>query len=162
MFKSVLRLAGASLLMSAAMVVSAAPVSQDLVVTGVFQETIVPSLTCSSGLSGNLAGYGNGTGLGRIVFLSSDCFKIDGPVFTFSNGKFMITTATGELLFANYSGQVVTNDGVNGVMTGATFQITGGTGRYKDARGGGALDGTEDLPTGKGTLKLTGKLLLKK
>jgi hypothetical protein len=180
MFKSALRLATGSLLMSAALGAFAAPPHllqsalealppvaapgyQDLSLTGVFQETIVPTTKCPSGLSGNLGGYGGGTVLGRIAFLSSDCFTQNGPLFTFSQGKFMITTATGELVFADYSGQVVpTGEGTNGVMTGATFTITGGTGKYARATGGGALDGTEDLATGQGTIKMTGRILLKK
>lgn len=170
MFKSVLRAVAGSVLMSAALVASAAPAGpaapaayQDLTLTGVFQETIVPSVRCPSGLSGNLAGYGGGTVLGRIAFLSNDCFTQNGPIFSFSQGKFMITTATGELLFADYSGQVLpTGVGTNGVMSGATFTITGGTGKYVKASGGGQLDGTEDLATGQGTIKMTGRILLKR
>lgn len=164
MFKQFLRIATGSVLMSAAMFATAGePVAQDLALTGVFQETILPAARCPSGLSGNLAGYGDGTGLGRIAFLSSDCFTQNGPSFTFSDGKLLLTTATGELVFANYSGQVLpTGVGTNAVMNGATFQITGGTGKYAKATGGGTLDGTEDLATGKGTIRMTGKLLLKK
>jgi hypothetical protein len=175
MFQSVMRLVTGSILMSAALGAMAAPPAppappvppgaayQDLVLNGVFQETIVPTTACASGLSGNLAGYGGGTVLGRIAFLSSDCFSQNGPVFTFAQGKFMITTTTGELLFADYSGQVLpTGEGTNGVMSGAIFTITGGTGKYARASGGGALDGTEDLATGKGTITMTGRILLKK
>jgi hypothetical protein len=163
MFKTVLRLAGASLLMSAALVAKAGPAdSQAFIVSGVFQENIAPTTQCASGLQGKLAGYGDTNGFGRVAFLSSDCFSQNGPVFTFSNGKFMITTETGELVFANYSGTVVTSDGLNGVMNGATFQITGGTGKYIRAIGGGKLEGTEELATGKGTIKLTGSIQLRR
>jgi hypothetical protein len=74
----------------------------------------------------------------------------------------LITTLTGELIYANYSGQFVpTGDGTKYAFTGATFQITGGTGRYVNATGGGDMTGGEDMATGQGTVQLTGRMLSK-
>lgn len=164
MFKSALRIATASVLMTAAIGASAGNSNtQDLEISGVFQEVVTPSLLCPSKTAGNLAGYGDSEELGgRVVFLSSDCFTQNGTTFTFSNGKFLITTMTGELLFANYSGQAIpTGQGTQAAFNGATFQITGGTGRYAKASGGGNITGTEDLVTAKGTIKLSGKITYK-
>jgi hypothetical protein len=163
MFKSAVRFASGAILSSIALCASADPGTyQDVTISGVFQETVVPSARCASGQSGNLAGFGASAELGRIAFLSTDCFAANGPVFTFSNGKIVLTTISGDVLFADYGGQVVaTGVGTKGVLNGATFQVTGGTGKYKHAQGAGTLSGTEDLATGQGTLQLKGRILLK-
>jgi hypothetical protein len=138
------------------------PLYNEIEISGVFQEVIQASSNCPSGQSGHLSGYGNSAQLGRIVFLSSDCFNQTGPVFNFSNGKFMIATTSGEVLFADYSGQILlTGEGMKGVISSATFQITGGTGRYLKAKGGGTINGTEDLSNGQGTIQMNGRVLLK-
>jgi hypothetical protein len=135
---------------------------RDLSVSGVFQEHIAAASRCTSGLGGTIAGYGSSPSMGRVVFLTSDCVTQNGPLFTFSEGRFLITTMTGELLYASYTGQLVpTGDGAKAAMSNATFQITGGTGQYKKATGSGTLSGTEDLSTGQGSIQLTGRILLK-
>jgi hypothetical protein len=94
--------------------------------------------------------------------MATDCITPNGATYTFSDGKFMITTMSGELIFATYSGQFVpTGEGAKYVFSNATFQITGGTGRYAKASGGGDMTGTEDLVTGQGTVQLTGSMLAK-
>jgi hypothetical protein len=163
MLKSVLRIATASVLMSAAFSASAAkPTSQAFEVSGVIQEIPGPSLRCPSKFGGTILGFGDSNVLGKVTFLSSDCITPNGTTYTFSDGRFMITTLTGELLFASYSGQFVpTGEGTNFVFSNASFQITGGTGRYFKATGGGDLTGGEDMASGKGTIKLSGKILVK-
>jgi len=163
MLKTVLRIATASVLMSAALSATAAKsTSQDLELNGVLQEIPGPSLRCPSKFGGTILGFGDSNVLGKVSFLSSDCITPSGTSFTFSDGRFMITTLTGELLFASYSGQFVpTGQGTNYVFSNASFQITGGTGRYFKASGGGALTGGEDMATGKGTIKLKGQILVK-
>ena len=164
MLKTVLRIATASVLMSAALSATAGQSSyQDLELNGTLQEIPGPSLRCESKFGGTILGYGDSNVLGKVSFLSSDCITPSGTSFTFSDGRFLITTLTGEMLFASYSGQFVpTGEGTNYVFSNATFQITGGTGRYFKATGGGALLGGEDMATGKGTIQLKGQVLLKK
>ena len=163
MLKTVLRLATASVLMSAALTATAAKSSyQDLEVSGTLQEIPGPSARCASQYGGTILGYGDSKLLGKVGFLSSDCITPNGTSYTFSDGRFMITTLTGEMLFASYGGQFVpTGEGSNFVFNSATFTITGGTGKYAKASGGGDITGTEDMVTGKGTIKLSGKILLK-
>jgi hypothetical protein len=167
MSQSLLRLAAGSLLMSVAMCASAGPnkntaSQQDFTLSGVLQEVPGPSARCPSNFGGTIAGFGDSNVLGKVAFLSSDCITPNGSGFTFSAGHFMITTMTGELVFADYSGQFVpTGVGSNFVFSNATFQVTGGTGRYAKASGGGDLTGTEDMTTGKGTIQLTGRVLFK-
>jgi len=163
MLSSILRPIAAGILLTAALGASAGNKTyQDLEVAGVLQEIPGPSLRCPSKFGGTILGYGDSALLGRVSFLSSDCITQNGSSYTFSDGRFMITTLTGELLFASYSGQFVpTGQGTNFVFSNASFQVTGGTGRYAKASGGGDLSGGEDMATGKGTIKLKGRILLK-
>lgn len=163
MFTSIKRLAVAAALLSTALGASAGNKTyQDLELSGVLQEIPGPSLRCASKFGGTILGYGDSALLGKVSFLSSDCITPSGTSFTFSDGRFMITTLTGEQLFASYSGQFVpTGEGTNYVFSNASFQITGGTGRYHKASGGGTLGGAEDMKTGKGTIQLKGRILLK-
>ena len=163
MSTSFLRLAAASVLLSTALGAHAGnKIYQELELSGVLQEIPGPSLRCASKFGGTILGYGNSALLGRVSFLSSDCITPSGTSFTFSDGKFMITTLTGEMLFADYSGQFVpTGEGTNYVFSNASFQITGGTGKYAKATGGGTLLGGEDMKTGQGTIQLKGTILIK-
>ena len=163
MFKSVLRLATGAVLMSAALCASANPATyKDLNLSGVLQEIPGPSVRCASKFGGTILGFGTSTTVGKVTFLASDCITPNGTTYTFSDGKFLITTMTGELIFANYSGQFVpTGEGTKFVFSGATFQVTGGTGRYAKATGGGDMTGGEDMTTGQGTIQLTGRILTK-
>ena len=164
MLKTVLRIATASVLMSAALTATAGTQTyQDLELNGTLQEIPGPSLRCASKFGGTILGFGDSNVLGKVGFLSSDCITPSGTSFTFSDGRFMITTLTGEMVFASYSGQFVpTGEGTNFVFSNASFQITGGTGRYFKASGGGAITGGEDMTTGKGNISLKGQILLKK
>jgi hypothetical protein len=163
MFKSVLRLATGAVLMSAALCASAAPATyKDFKLSGVLQEIPGPSARCASKFGGTILGFGASSAIGKVTFLASDCITPNGTTYTFSNGKFLITTLTGELIFANYSGQFVpTGAGTKFVFSGATFQVTGGTGRYARASGGGDMTGGEDMTTGQGTIQLSGRILMK-
>jgi hypothetical protein len=161
MFKSILRAAATAVLLSAAVGASATPSSyKDLELSGVLQEIPGPMLRCASKFGGTIMGFGSSALLGKVSFLSSDCITPNGSSYTFSDGHFLITTLTGELLFANYSGQFVpTGEGTKYVFSNASFQITGGTGRYFKASGGGTLSGGEDMATGQGTIQLKGRIL---
>jgi hypothetical protein len=163
MFKSFLRFATTALLMSAAVGASAAESSyKDFELSGVLQEVPGPSLRCASQFGGTIMGYGSSALLGKVTFLSSDCITPNGTSYTFSDGRFMITTMTGELLFASYNGQFVpTGEGTKYVFSSASFQITGGTGRYARATGSGTLGGGEDMATGQGNIQLKGRILFK-
>lgn len=166
MMKTALRFAAVSVLMSATLAAHAGPGKkegyQNFELSGTLQELVGPSLTCPSKIGGTIMGYGSSDLLGKVGFLSSDCITPNGTSYTFSNGKFMITTMTGELLFASYGGDFVpTGEGTKFVFSNASFTITGGTGRYFKATGSGTLSGGEDMANGQGTIKLNGRLLLK-
>jgi len=161
MQKAILLAAGAALSL-ASMTASAASISyktEALEVVGVLQEIAGPSARCPTQFGGTITGHGMSTTLGPLAFVANDCITPSGAIFTFNKGRFIILTASGDQVFASYSGQMVpTGVGTQYTFTGGTFQITGGTGQYIFATGGGALDGGEDMATGAGNIKLTGKI----
>jgi hypothetical protein len=157
---SALRFSAATLLALAALSATAAPdQTRPLVVNGAFLEQVGPAPRCASQFGGTIVGHGDSAVTGRNVFIASDCITPSGPLFNFTDGKFVIVATNGDQIFANYSGQFVpTGVGTNYVFSGATFQITGGNGRFHKATGGGTLSGGSDMATGQGTLQLNGNI----
>ncbi|SFD59572.1 hypothetical protein [Massilia yuzhufengensis] len=163
MKKLSLRLAATSLMLCASFAASAGTlVTKTLEITGVVQEVVGPSLRCPSKIGGTIVGHGDSALVGKVAFIGSDCITPSGVLYNFSNGRIIIMTQTGEQIYANYSGQFVpTGEGTKFVFSNATFQITGGTGKYFRATGGGGFTGGEDMATGAGTIKLTGRVTYK-
>jgi len=155
-----IRLLSSLVMMAASFSASAGPtVVGTLEVKGVFNEKIGPAPQCASTLGGKLAGHGETAEGTPVAFVGGDCFTQSGTTFTFSNGKFILLYPNGDQIFANYSGQFVpTGAGTAYVMNGGTFTITGGSGTYSRALGGGYLSGTEDLSSGAGTIALSGRI----
>ena len=165
MFKNILRAvarpAAVSLLLAASATASAGNwVVEQLDVEGSLVEAVGPAAHCPSKFGGTISGHGKSNMMGgKVVFIATDCITPDGPLFNFSNGKFIVMTTSGDQIFANYSGQFVpTGEGAKYVFSGATFQVTGGTGKFKKASGGGSLTGDEDMITGTGNIKLAGRV----
>ncbi len=159
MIKSAFQFVVGSALVMASAAASATYVTKPLSVSAVIQERVGPMPRCASKFGGTITGHADSAVLGRAVVISTDCITPSGPLFNFSQGKMVIMTVTGEQIFADYSGQFVpTGEGAKFVFSGATFQITGGTGRYWRASGGGSLTGGEDMVTGLGTAELNGKI----
>jgi hypothetical protein len=164
MFKAALRAASCSalVLMSFAAPAFAGTASQPFELTGTLQEIPGPSARCASHFGGTILGGGESPLLGKVVFIATDCITPTGSLYTFSDGRFIITTTSGEQVYASYSGQFVpTGAGTQYVFSNASFQVTGGTGKYYKASGGGSLTGGEDMATGQGTVKLSGEILFK-
>lgn len=155
-----LRLAAASLLLvSSGAALASNATNVPIEINGVLQEIPGPSLRCPSKFGGTIIGRGEGTLTGPVAFVSSDCITPSGTSFTFSAGKLIVIAIAGDQIFADYSGQFVpTGVGANYVFSGATFQITGGTGKFSKASGGGTLTGGENMSTGAGTIKLSGTI----
>ena len=160
--RTIARPAAVSLLLAASASASAGGwVTQQLDVEGVLVEAVGPSDRCLSNFGGTISGHGESALMGgKVVFIATDCITPVGPLFNFSGGKFIVMTTSGDQIFANYSGQFVpTGEGAKYVFSGATFQITGGTGKFAKVSGGGILSGGEDMSTGTGTIKLSGRAL---
>ncbi|MFC4932808.1 hypothetical protein [Massilia sp. GCM10023247] len=166
MFKSILRAvarpAAVTLLLAASAGASAGDwVVEPIEVEGVLQEAVGPANRCLSKFGGTISGRGESKLMGgKVVFIGTDCITPVGPLFNFSDGKFIVLTTSGDQIFANYSGQFVpTGEGARYNFSGATFQVTGGTGKFARASGGGTFTGGEDMVTGAGDIKLVGKVL---
>ena len=169
MFKTILRAvarpAALTLLMAASATASAGDwVAEPLDIEGTLVEAVGAAERCPSNFGGTISGHGKSTMMGgKVVFIATDCITPVGYMFNFSDGRFIVMTTSGDQIFANYSGQFVpTGVGKNFVFSGATFQITGGTGKFAKVTGGGTLTGDEDMITGTGNIKLTGQALYMK
>lgn len=165
MFNSILRAvarpAAVSLLLAVSATASAGDwVVEPLDVEGTLVEATGPAAHCLSQFGGTISGHGKSKMMGgKVVFIATDCITPVGPLFNFSDGKFIVMTTSGDQIFANYSGQFVpTGQGARYAFSGATFQITGGTGKFRKVTGGGVLSGGEDMITGVGDIKLTGNV----
>ncbi|MGJ9416567.1 hypothetical protein ACHAC9_02190 [Massilia sp. CMS3.1] len=160
--RTIARPAAATLLLAASAAASAGNWEvQTLDVEGVLVEAVGPADRCLSKFGGTISGHGTSNLMGgKVVFIATDCITPVGPLFNFSGGKFIVMTTSGDQIYANYSGQMVpTGVGAQYVFSGATFQVTGGTGKFSKVTGGGTLTGGEDMITGAGTIKLSGRVL---
>ena len=134
-----------------------------------FTEVVIPAAPggpCF--LVGQLAGSGTATQLGRITAASQDCINPRGDpaagAFSFHNNYaptgLVFVGESSDQLFARYSGTLTPRSNAPHRISGL-FVITGGTGRYTGATGGGIVDGTEDISQpgiGQGQVTLTGVL----
>lgn len=166
MFTSILRTiarpAAVTLLLAASATASAGSwVVKPIAIEGTLVEAVGPADRCLSKFGGTISGHGESALMGgKVVFIATDCITPVGPLFNFSGGKFIVMTTSGDQIFANYSGQFVpTGEGAKYVFSGASFQVTGGTGKFARVTGGGTLSGGEDMITGAGNIKLEGKVL---
>ena len=117
-----------------------------------------------SGLVGTTTGQGTASLLEAVTLLATDCpLTTDYVNFFFSDGRLTLTAANGDKLSASYSGTLLPVPGANPPVhaINGSFSVTGGTGRFAGARGGGSLQGSEDLVTLKGRYEVKGMLTLK-
>jgi hypothetical protein len=118
---------------------------------------------------GQLSGTGQASHLGKVTASSQDCINPDGVFdpngptsYHFVSGQgaagLVFTGAAGDQLFASYSGALTARGrGPHGVS--GHFVITGGTGRFAGAVGGGVIWGHEDISQvvlGTGQIELLG------
>lgn len=160
--RAIARPAAVTLLLAASATASAGSwVTKPITIEGTLVEAVGPADRCLSKFGGTISGHGNSDLMGgKVVFIATDCITPVGVLYNFSGGKFVVMTTSGDQIFANYSGQFVpTGEGAKFVFSGATFQVTGGTGKFARVTGGGTLSGGEDMITGAGNIKLEGKVL---
>jgi hypothetical protein len=107
---------------------------------------ILPSCTAPFTVPIGLVGKGQGTHMGQFTETQSHC--LNPATFEFASGQFTFTGANGDTVFGTYSGKVVPTSATAGSIYGV-FVITGGTGRFTGASGGGAATGTLDFVSGE-------------
>lgn len=141
--------------------------SSPLAITSVIHETVIPTLMdptprCATPLEGTITGNGTSPLLGKVSFEAHDCITPAGTSLSFI-GKMVFTMLSGDELFADYGGSFTpTSYPSVYTLTKSSFTITGGTGSFLNAKGGGTLQGVEKIDpfllTGLGLMQATGTI----
>ena len=148
----------AALLLAAPPVATAAtttPFSSDFTAQASFAETPVPGV-----LSVTTSGAGHASHLGRITLSTTETldFVTTPGTLVIRDGRLVMVAANGDELYWSYegTGSLPDEDG-DSSLTG-TFVITGGTGRFSDATGGGTFEGSGNAVTGVASLSYRGAI----
>ena len=121
---------------------------------------------------GSVQGTGSAGVLGPVTATSQDCINPQGTFdagaansFSFASvagpAGFTLAFANGDRLFVTYSGTLTARPGRPHKLAGQ-FVITGGTGRFFGATGGGILYGQEDISqvvSGHGEVEALGTIV---
>jgi len=100
-----------------------------------------------------ISGGGHATQMGAITDSQSHC---QNPLTgAFTGGQYTFTAANGDTISGTYGGQLIPAG--NAFTIQGQFTITGGTGRFTGATGGGAATGAQFL-NGEAKLILTGTI----
>lgn len=113
---------------------------------------------CTSQFGGTITGTGTSSLLGRVSVEGNDCITPQEKGFSFE-GTMTFTVSGGDEIFADYHG-LFTPTSIPSIFafTNSFFDITGGTGNFLHADGGGRLLGGEDISSGWGVLRTTGTI----
>lgn len=137
-----------------------------------FEETIVFTGSAPCFATGSITAKGRSDLLGEVSASSEDCINPKGVFdpsvpasnsFVFANpaAPMRLVTANGDLLLMSYVGNLTAREGGPHRIRGH-FIITGGTGRFLRATGGGTLSGHEDISlvlSGQGTVVARGSIV---
>ena len=118
---------------------------------------------------GSLQAAGNATHLGKVTATSHDCINPnpqDPNSFSFASlgvgpAGLVFIAANGDVLFVTYSGTLTAQPPGPHLINGH-FIITGGTGRFVGATGGGSLSGYESISqtfSGVGEIEAIGTIV---
>lgn len=101
-----------------------------------------------------IAGEGHATHLGRTTFVAdSEANNLGAQC-----GHTVLSAANGDELEFDFSGGSTPPDPEWNITFSGIWTITGGTGRFRDAEGGGTYSGTANLLAGEGELSQVGAL----
>jgi hypothetical protein len=154
-------------MMAAAAVAGAAAApavsSQDTNFRGHFVvvETTTPDPLCG-GLRISHTGSGSATHLGNATWSATECVDLlahPGRSHV-RDGRAVLTSANGETLHLSYEADGALPDPAGNVHVTGPYVITGGTGRFDAAKGGGTLTGDANVNTAIAQIDLTGTLPL--
>ncbi len=155
----------ASVLLTASAIVSVTAATEAMsvpfTVNAIIHEETGFKPGCDSLFGGTITGTGTSSLFGRVSVEGNDCITPNPTQtsFVFSNGKMIFTVSNGDEIFANYLGEFTPTSIVSIFsFTNATFEIMGGTGNFLHAKGGGKLQGGEDISTGWGVMRATGTI----
>jgi hypothetical protein len=117
---------------------------------------------CGAGLTTvEIALAGTLTHLGAVTGVQSACFLPPNPVapFSLTNGLFSLTFAGMGTLFGTFGG-TLTPTGPQQFVGTSAYVITGGTGQFNGATGGGRTRGTQNVATGAVSVRVAGDVTL--
>ena len=169
----VLRRLGTFGLMALASAAIAAPQSRPFKAKLTVTESIQFTGAAPCFAIGSIQAIGTATHLGKVTVSSHDCINPQGVFdpsapnsFSFaSTGAgstgLVFTAANGDSLFAAHSGTLTAQSSGPHRITGQ-FIITGGTGRFVGATGGGTMTGYEDISqivSGHGEIDVAGVIV---
>ncbi|BCT67841.1 hypothetical protein [Nitrosospira sp. NRS527] len=129
-----------------------------LLISGITHEQTGYRPNCASGFGGTTTGAGVSSLLGAVSLKANDCITPVATYFSFT-GEMVFTVSGGDELFADYSGSF-TPTAFPSIfsLTDSIFKITGGTGNFLRATGGGTLQGVQNIANGWGVMQLTGQI----
>ena len=143
---------------SAMSIIAADVMSAPLTISAIIKEQIDFAPSCPSLVGGTINGTGISSPLGSVSLAGSDCFTPVENGFSFA-GKMVLTVSRGDELFADYSGFFTpTSHPSIFAFTNSIFKLTGGTGNFLNATGGGKLLGGENIQTGLGFIQASGTI----
>lgn len=129
-----------------------------LTISGITQEEVGYRPDCASQFGGTTTGIGTSSLLGRVSLETNDCIIPIDDYFAFT-GTMTFTVSSGDELFADYSGFFTPTVYPSiFTLTDSIFNITGGTGSFRRATGGGTLLGGQNILTGYGLMQATGTI----
>ncbi len=129
-----------------------------LTISGITQEHVGYRPDCASQFGGTITGTGTSSLLGTVSIEANDCITPVENYLSFE-GKMIFTISNGDEIFADYFGSFIpTNYPSIFTLKDSFFNITGGTGNFLSAKGGGKLQGGEDISTGWGVMQATGTI----
>ena len=129
-----------------------------LTISGITHEQVGYRAECSTQFGGTTTGTATSSLLGRVSIEGNDCITPMGNYFSFE-GKLTFTTLDGDELFADYSGLFTPMVYPSlFTLTDSIFDITGGTGSFSKATGGGILLGGQNILTGWGLMRAKGEI----
>jgi hypothetical protein len=96
-----------------------------------------------------ISGEGRATHMGRIAVSGPSQVIPTSQTGGLQTGESTLTAANGDILEIAFAGTFNAPQGFSGPVTSAgSWRVTGGTGRFDDARGGGSYSGSAMIPTG--------------
>jgi hypothetical protein len=129
-----------------------------LTISGITHEQVGYRAECPSQFGGTTTGTAASSLLGIVSIEGNDCITPVGNNFSFE-GKMAFTTLNGDELFADYSGLFAATIYPSiFTLTDSIFEITGGTGSFSKATGGGTLLGVQNILTGLGVIQAKGEI----
>jgi hypothetical protein len=122
--------------------------------TFTYTDVLAPGGRCPT-LTDEIRGTGYATHLGRFTTVQSHC--VAPPSLAFTDGRYSFTAANGDQMRGTYSGVLVPLAPPVYAVDGR-WTITGGTGRFAGATGGGDASGELNLAASSGTVVLDGTI----